>query len=105
VASLPTSCASAHGAPADADADTCRALMLAQQAAWNAGDLDGFLAGYENGADIVFASAAGTHVGFDSLRQRYRDRYPDRDAMGRLAFDDLVFTRLGVDTLSATGSS
>lgn len=63
-------------------------VLLAQEAAWNRGDLAGFASGYKDAADTIFI---GSHVsrGHDELLNDYRKNYPNRDAMGTLGFSEL----------------
>ena len=63
-------------------------VLLAQEAAWNRGDLAGFASGYKDAPDILFI---GTHVsrGHDELLSEYRKNYPNREAMGTLGFSEL----------------
>ena len=70
------------------------ALMNMQREAWNHGDLDGFLEGYEKSADITFVGKTVSR-GYDGLVERYRRSYGDRDKMGALAFSELEFKPLG----------
>lgn len=81
----------------------CKALLRRQADAWNRGDLDGFCAGYERSEDTVFVSSPGAKVGWDAMYARYRARYPDRAAMGRLTFSELTFAALGDDAVTARG--
>ncbi len=60
-----------------------------QVEAWNNGDIDGFMAGYLNSDDLRFTSGSEVRYGWRRTRQRYRERYPDRAAMGTLAFENL----------------
>lgn len=62
-------------------------LLAAQQAAWNQGDLDGFMAGYMKDASLSFASGGEVQRGWERTMARYRKRYPDPAAMGVLAFE------------------
>ena len=71
-----------------------REVLVRQQAAWNRGDVDEFLAGYWNSDRTVFAGSNGILHGWQALRQRYRRSYPDRRAMGRLTFSHLEITSL-----------
>ena len=63
-------------------------VLLAQEAAWNRGDIEAFASGYKNAPDIIFI---GSHVsrGHDELVNEYRKNYPNRDAMGTLGFSEL----------------
>lgn len=60
-----------------------------QVEAWNDGDIDGFMAGYLRSDELRFTSGSEVQYGWRKTRQRYHDRYPDRAAMGTLAFEDL----------------
>ena len=63
-------------------------VLLAQEAAWNRGDLAGFASGYKDAPDILFI---GGHVsrGHEELLNDYRKNYPNREAMGTLGFSEL----------------
>ena len=60
-----------------------------QVEAWNDGDIDGFMAGYLNSDELRFTSGNEVRYGWRQTRQRYHERYPDRAAMGTLAFENL----------------
>jgi uncharacterized protein (TIGR02246 family) len=62
------------------------AAILDQQAAdWNRGDLAAFTAVYDE--DAVFVSPTGVTRGRNAVLDRYRQRYPDPAAMGRLQLE------------------
>jgi ketosteroid isomerase-like protein len=63
-----------------------QALLHAQVAAWNRGDIPGFMAAYENSAQLRFASGGTITHGWQPTLDRYLKRYPDQAAMGSLAF-------------------
>jgi uncharacterized protein (TIGR02246 family) len=72
------------------------AVLDGQREAWNAGDLDGFLAGYEQSEALVFTSGAKIRRGFDETREKYRARYGEaRETMGVLSFEILDVRPLG----------
>jgi uncharacterized protein (TIGR02246 family) len=81
--------ASAGEGPAGGSVEEARAevaaLLAAQAAAWSRGDLDAFTAVYA--ADAAFVSPTGLTRGRDEVLARYRRRYPDRAAMGRLTLE------------------
>lgn len=81
----------------DRDRRAIEAVLRDQAAAWNRGDLDGFLRAYEPSDDLVFTSAGAIRRGFAATRDRYRERYAARDTgtMGRLAFELLEIRALG----------
>lgn len=80
-----------------------RALLDAQAAAWNRGDIEGFMAGYWKSERTTFAGAKGVFRGWQALLERYRRDYPDRAAMGTLTFSDLEITVLAPDAALALG--
>jgi len=63
-------------------------VLVAQEAAWNKGDLEGFLQGYKNSPDTLFV----THQvfrGVDGMLGEYRRNYPNKAIMGTLGFSEL----------------
>src|SRR5262249_8312582 len=62
-----------------------------QDAAWNAGDLDGFMKGYWNDKELTFFSHGKVEKGYKELQERYRKRYqiPGKKDLGKLTFDEL----------------
>ena len=55
LATLALSCATASSAPADADAEIAiRSVLQAQAAAWNRGDIDGYMDGYARDSKTAF---------------------------------------------------
>jgi ketosteroid isomerase-like protein len=64
-------------------------LLNDQTAAWNRGDIEGFMNGYWNSNQTEFVSSEGVSRGWQALLERYRHSYPDRKAMGYLTFSDL----------------
>ena len=80
-----------------------RSLLSAQAAAWNRGDIEGFMQGYWKSERTTFAGSSGVLRGWQALVDRYRRSYPDRAAMGRLEFSDLEITPLGPDAALVLG--
>lgn len=70
-------------------------VLHEQTAAWNRGDLEGFVQGYAESDSLRFASGGNVSYGWQGLLARYRKSYPNRAAMGTLAF-----TELDVDVLT-----
>nr|WP_070960709.1 nuclear transport factor 2 family protein [Hyphomonas sp. Mor2] len=71
------------------------AILAEQQAAWNSGDIDGFMQAYWRSPDLRFASGGSVTRGWQETRDRYHARYSNRALMGTLSFD-----ALDVDVLS-----
>lgn len=80
-----------------------QAALDAQQAAWNRGDVDAFLAGYWHSGGLTFSGSAGVTRGWEGVLARYKKNYPDRAAMGQLDFSELEFRFLGPDAALVLG--
>ncbi len=80
-------------------------VMQAQQEAWNHHNLDGFMAGYWNSAELTFFSGAKQTSGWQATLDRYRATYasPGRE-MGKLDFSDLRIEMLGPDAAFVRGA-
>ncbi len=81
------------------EGDTIRAaveaILRAQEEAWNEGDVDAFMEHYWNSEELTFSSGGKTIRGWEATLNRYRERYPTREQMGRLTLDGLEITPLG----------
>jgi len=74
--------------PEDQDPVAVRRLLDDQVAAWNRGDLEGFMRGYWKSDSLTFYSGGTVTHGWQTTLERYRRRYQSEGhAMGRLAFD------------------
>ncbi|MBA3804180.1 MAG: DUF3225 domain-containing protein [Acidobacteria bacterium] len=80
-----------------------RAVLDAQVAAWNRGDIDGFMDGYMRGPDTVFIS--GDHItrGWQTVLDRYKKSYDSREKMGTLSFLEIEIKPIGRDAAIAFG--
>ncbi len=81
-----------------------RRVMDAQTAAWNAGDIDGFMRGYWNSPELVFVSSANITRGWQPTADRYKKNYDSRAKMGTLMFSDLEIKVLSKDSAVVLGS-
>jgi ketosteroid isomerase-like protein len=78
------------------DAGAVVAVIDAQRVAWNAGELEGFLAGYERSEALVFTSGGKIRRGYAETSEKYRARYGEApETMGALAFEILDVRPLG----------
>jgi beta-aspartyl-peptidase (threonine type) len=80
-----------------------RAVMSAQVAAWNRGDIDGFMEGYARSDATEFVSGDKITRGWRTVGDRYRKKYGSREKMGRLTFSDIKITPLGADAAIVLG--
>jgi ketosteroid isomerase-like protein len=78
-------------------------VINAQQEAWNRGDIDGFMNGYARARSTVFISEDTVTRGWQTVRDRYKKKYSDREKMGTLVFSDLEITPLGNGAALALG--
>ena len=85
------------------DHEAILAILNAQQAAWNRGDVDAFLTGYWQSPEVTFSGSNGVSRGWDEVLARYKRNYPDRAAMGQLDFSELEFRFLGPDAALVLG--
>lgn len=85
------------------DQAAIRAVLTAQQSAWNDGRVDAFLEGYWHSDELTFSGSSGVARGFNAVRERYQKSYPDRQEMGKLDFSDLEIRLLGSDAALVLG--
>ncbi|ACT58080.1 DUF4440 domain-containing protein [Hirschia baltica] len=64
-----------------------RALLAKQDAAWNKGDIDGFMEGYLPSEDLRFASGDNITWGFNETLERYKSRYDSPEKMGKISLE------------------
>ena len=91
-------------AQTDKSAAAIRKVMDDQAAAWNKGDIDGFMAGYWKSEKLTFISGTDVTRGWQPTLDRYKKGYDSRAKMGVLTFSDLEFTILGKDAAVVLGS-
>lgn len=95
----------AQTVPNDKDAWTPIEKLLDTQAEkWNDGDIDGFMTTYWNSPDLTFSGGGQTTRGWQATMDRYKTRYPDRETMGTLKFDNLEFRSLGENAALVLGN-
>ncbi len=80
-----------------------RAVLDAQVAAWNRGDIEGFMDGYARGDETTFVSGDTVTRGWQTVLERYRRGYTSRERMGTLTFSELTINVINRDTAIALG--
>jgi ketosteroid isomerase-like protein len=65
-----------------------------QNAAWNRGDIDGFMKGYWENDSLMFVGKSGVTYGWTNTLNNYKKGYPDTAAMGKLTFTNIKVQRL-----------
>jgi ketosteroid isomerase-like protein len=74
-----------------------RRVIEEQQIAWNHGDIDGFMEGYWRSRDTMFVSGDTVTRGWQTVHDRYKSKYSNREKMGQLTFSDLEVRMFGYD--------
>lgn len=77
------------------DKDESAAVLTAQAAQWNRGDLEAFVATYWDGPELTFYGKSGLARGRSDLLATYRRSYPTAKERGHLSFEIVDFTQLG----------
>ena len=90
-------------AKSDRSAEAVRAVIEAQAAAWNRGDIEGYMDGYERSPETLFISGDNVTRGWQTVLERYKARYDTREKMGTLAFSELEFKPLSEFYIMAVG--
>jgi ketosteroid isomerase-like protein len=63
-------------------------VVLAQEKAWNAADLDGYMKGYKDSPQTLFIGKQ-VSKGYAEIVAEYKHDYPNASSMGTLAFSEL----------------
>ena len=75
-----------------------QSAMEEQVRAWNAGDIERFMsAGYLQDDSLLFIGSRGLTYGYDAVLANYERAYPDGNARGVLAFEQLRWIPLGAE--------
>lgn len=87
-----------------ADEAAVVAVLEGQRDAWNSGDLEAYMAGYEKSELLVFTSGAHIRHGWQETFDKYQERYGgDSSTMGHLEFRLHEIRGLGADAAVVLG--
>lgn len=90
-------------APLAAQDNPIQQVLRQQQAAWNHHDLEAFMSGYWNSAELTFFSTKRTS-GWQATLERYRQTYQGEGReMGKLELSDLKIEALAPDAAFVRG--
>lgn len=81
-----------------------RKVMDGQAAAWNRGDIEGFMQGYWRSEKLVFVSGDKVTRGWQQTLDNYKKSYDTRAKMGTLTFSDLEIDVLSKDAAVVLGT-
>lgn len=71
------------------DKNAIMKVLETQRQAWNRGDLEAYMQGYWHSDSLLFVGKSGPKYGWQTTLDNYKKGYPDKAAMGQLAFDIL----------------
>jgi len=81
-----------------------RAELDEQAAAWNRGDLKGYMAGYWHSGDLTFFAGNQESMGWEASLQRYRAAYSGKGkGMGQLRFSNIRIEMLSPEAAFVRG--
>ena len=80
-----------------------RSVLDAQRDAWNRGDIDGYMDGYERSNETIFISGDSVTRGWQTVRDRYKRGYDSREKMGTLTFSEVEISMLNSTTAVVIG--
>ena len=80
-----------------------RKVIEEQQAAWNRGDIEGFMDGYAREETTEFVSGDTVRRGWQTVLERYKQTYDTREKMGTLEFSELEFKPVSPFYVMAVG--
>lgn len=85
------------------EAAEIRAMLDAQVACWNRGDIEGYMNSYVKSEKLRFASDGSVTHGWQATLERYRKRYRDKSEMGMLTFTCHEIELVGPETAMVFG--
>ena len=94
---------SAQSAKDTKDQSAIRAVIEAQAAAWNRGDVEGYMDGYDRSPNTEFVGGDSITRGWQQVLDRYKKNYDSREKMGALTFSDLEINVLSKDAALVLG--
>lgn len=80
-----------------------RVVIDAQAAAWNRGDVEGYMDGYDRSPNTEFVGGDSITRGWQQVLDHYKKKYDTREKMGVLTFSDLVINMVSKDAALVLG--
>ncbi|MEK6334359.1 MAG: nuclear transport factor 2 family protein [Acidobacteriota bacterium] len=95
---------SAQTKKSDASAQAAiQAVLDAQRDAWNRGDIEAYMDGYDRSPKTEFVGGDEISRGWQTVLDRYKKKYDTREKMGTLSFSEIDIKLLGKDTALVLG--
>lgn len=79
-------------------------LMKKQETSWNQGDIPAYMQYYWQSDSMKFVSKKGVTYGWKQTLDNYLKSYPDKETMGKLFFDHLIFQYIDNKHIIVIGS-
>ena len=80
-----------------------RSVLDAQRDAWNRGDIEGYMDGYDRSPKTEFVGGDSISRGWQTVLDRYKKNYNSREKMGTLTFSEVEITLLSKDAALVLG--
>src|SRR6266699_6127875 len=101
---LAQAASSAQSNKSDATSEAAiRAVLDAQRDAWNRGNIEGYMDGYDRSPNTEFVGGDNISRGWQTVLDRYKKNYNSREKMGTLTFSELEITVLSKDAALVLG--
>lgn len=79
-------------------------LLEEQRQAWNRGDINEYMQGYNKSDSLLFVGKSGPQYGWNNTLNNYKKSYPDKSAMGYLSFDIKEIRMISADYAFVLGA-
>ena len=79
-------------------------LLEDQRQAWNRGDLNEYMQGYNQSDSLLFVGKSGPQYGWNNTLKNYKKSYPNKSAMGYLSFDIKEIKMISADHAFVLGA-
>ncbi|MEK7264750.1 MAG: nuclear transport factor 2 family protein [Pseudomonadota bacterium] len=89
--------------PGRAASEIIRGVLAANAAAWNEGNLEAFMGGYQTGADVLLVKNTLVTTGWRDIRKSYEQDIAAHGGMGRLTFTDIDVTLTSPEVATVIG--
>ena len=85
------------------DQAAIQAVLDAQRDAWNRGDIEAYMDGYDRSPKTEFVGGDDISRGWQTVLDRYKKKYDTREKMGTLSFSEIDIKLLSKDTALVLG--
>ena len=66
-------------------------VLTEQAAAWNSGDIEGYMQGYWKSDSLLFTSGGNIQRGWNATLEKYKKSYDTKEKMGTLVFSNVEY--------------